>query len=382
MKKLIHFLKSPCLCLFMVLTLSSTSAMADRIKDLASVAAMRSNQLIGYGLVVGLQGTGDGADVSFTAQSMKTLLTRLGVSMEGPLSDFETAASSGKMDIKNVAAVMVTAELPGFAKPGQKIDINVSAIGKASNLRGGTLLLSSLRGVDGEIYALAQGALTATGIDAAAAGSKVAVGVPTAGRVPGGATVERIVDNPFDKADRIVLNVRESDFTTTNAIVNAINGRFGADVARALDGVSITLQAPQDLTQRVAFMSMVENMDVMPGEPTARVVVNAKTGTVVISRNVRVSAAAVTHGTISVSIAATNEVSQPGAFSQGQTAAVQNADVKVSEPNKPMFLFQPGVDLRQIVDAVNQVGASPSSLIAILEALKSSGSLRAELIVI
>ena len=368
--------------LFLVLSLSCTSALADRIKDLTTVAAMRTNQLIGYGLVVGLQGTGDGSDVSFTAQSMKTLLNRLGVSLEGPLSDFETATSAGKIDIKNVAAVMVTAELPGFAKPGQKIDINVSTIGKASNLRGGTLLLSSLRGVDGEIYALAQGSLTATGIDAQAAGSKVALGVPTAARVPSGATVERMVENPFDKADRIVLNVRESDFTTTNAIVNAINGRFGNDVARALDGVSITLQAPIDLTQRVAFMSMVENMDVMPGEPTARVVVNAKTGTVVISRNVRVTAAAVTHGTISVSIAATNEISQPGAFSQGQTAAVQNAEVTVSEPNKPMFMFQPGVDLRQIVDAVNQVGASPSSLIAILEALKTSGSLRAELIVI
>jgi len=368
--------------LFLVLSLGCTSAMADRIKDLTTVAAMRTNQLIGYGLVVGLQGTGDGSDVSFTAQSMKTLLNRLGVSLEGPLSDFETATSAGKIDIKNVAAVMVTAELPGFAKPGQKIDINVSAIGKASNLRGGTLLLSSLRGVDGEIYALAQGSLTATGIDAAAAGSKVIIGVSTAARVPSGATVERMVENPFDKADRIVLNVRESDFTTTNAIVNAINGRFGNDVARALDGVSITLQAPADLTQRVAFMSMIENMDVMPGEPNARVVVNAKTGTVVISRNVRVTAAAVTHGSISVSIAVTNEISQPGAFSQGQTAAVQNAEVNVSEPNKPMFLFQPGVDLRQIVDAVNQVGASPSALIAILEALKSSGSLRAELIVI
>ena len=368
--------------LFLVLSLGCTSAMADRIKDLTTVAAMRTNQLIGYGLVVGLQGTGDGSDVSFTAQSMKTLLNRLGVSLEGPLSDFETATSAGKIDIKNVAAVMVTAELPGFAKPGQKIDINVSTIGKASNLRGGTLLLSSLRGVDGEIYALAQGSLTATGIDAAAAGSKVVIGVATAARVPSGATVERMVENPFDKADRIVLNVRESDFTTTNAIVNAINGRFGNDVARALDGVSITLQAPADLTQRVAFMSMIENMDVMPGEPNARVVVNAKTGTVVISRNVRVTAAAVTHGSISVSIAVTNEISQPGAFSQGQTAAVQNAEVNVSEPNKPMFLFQPGVDLRQIVDAVNQVGASPSSLIAILEALKSSGSLRAELIVI
>jgi flagellar P-ring protein precursor FlgI len=307
----------------------------------------------------------------------------LGVSLEGPLSDFETASSSGKIDIKNTAAVMVTAELPGFAKPGQKIDVTVSAIGKASNLRGGTLLLTSLRGVDGEIYAISQGSLAATGIDAtAAAGSKVVIGVPTSARIPQGATVERIVDNPFDKAERVILNVRDSDFTTTTAIVNVINTRFGPDVARAMDGVTVTLQAPQDLTQRVAFMSMIENMDVMPGEPSARVVVNARTGTVVISRNVRVTAAAVSHGTISVSVAVTNEISQPGAFSGGTTAAVQNADVAVSEPNKPMFMFNPGVDLRQIVDAVNQVGATPSALIAILEALKSAGSLRADLLVI
>jgi flagellar P-ring protein precursor FlgI len=364
------------------LLLASSSAMADRIKDLASVAAMRSNQLIGYGLVVGLQGTGDGVDVNFTAQSMKTLLYRLGVAVEGPLADFETAASTGKIDVKNVAAVMVTAELPGFAKPGQKIDVNVAAIGKASSLRGGVLLLSNLRGVDGEIYALAQGSLNATGVDSSSAGSKVAIGVPTSSRIPGGATVERMVNNPFDRAERVLLNVREADFTTTNAIVSAINERFGNDVARALDGVSISLQAPPDQTQRVAFMSMIENMDVNPGDPPARVVVNAKTGTVVISRNVRVSAAAVTHGTITVSISTTNEVSQPGPLSQGQTAAVQNSTIEVSEPNKPMFLFQPGVDLRQIVDAVNQVGATPSALIAILEALKSSGSLRAELLVI
>ena len=370
------------LVLFLSFFLAIGNASADRIKDLTSVAAMRSNQLIGYGLVVGLNGTGDGSDVSFTAQSMKTLLNRLGVSLEGPLSDFETASSSGKIDIKNAAAVMVTAELPGFAKPGQKIDVNVSAIGKASNLRGGTLLLSSLRGVDGEIYALAQGNLSATGIDAAAGGSKVVVGVPTAGRIPGGASVERVVDTPFDKAERVVLNVRESDFTTTTVIVNAINNRFGADVARALDGVSISLQAPQDLSQRVSFLSMVENMDVQPGEPPARVVINARTGTVVISRNVRVTAAAVSHGSISVAISATNEVSQPSPFSQGVTTPVQDAEIKVTEANKPMFLFTPGVDLRQIVDAVNQVGASPSSLIAILEALKSSGSLRAELVVI
>ena len=371
------------LVLFLTLTLSSGNVLADRIKDLTSVAAMRSNQLIGYGLVVGLNGSGDGADVSFTAQSMKTLLNRLGVSLEGPLSDFETASSSGKIDIKNTAAVMVTAELPGFAKPGQKIDVTVSAIGKASNLRGGTLLLTSLRGVDGEIYAISQGSLAATGIDAtAAAGSKVVIGVPTSARIPQGATVERIVDNPFDKAERVILNVRDSDFTTTTAIVNVINSRFGADVARAMDGVTVSLQAPLDLTQRVAFMSMVENMDVMPGEPSARVVVNARTGTVVISRNVRVTAAAVSHGTISVSVAVTNEISQPGAFSGGTTAPVQNADVAVSEPNKPMFMFNPGVDLRQIVDAVNQVGATPSALIAILEALKSAGSLRADLLVI
>ena len=362
--------------------LACAPAHADRIKDLTEVAAMRSNQLVGYGLVVGLQGTGDGADVSFTAQSMKSLLARLGVNLDGPLSDFETGASTGKVDIKNVAAVMVTAELPGFAKPGQKIDVNVSAIGKASNLRGGNLILTSLRGVDGEIYALAQGALTATGIDAAAAGSKVAVGVPTSARIPSGAMVEKIVENSFEKSERIVLNVRESDFTTTTSIVNAINKQFGDDVARAMDAVTITLQAPENLSQRVAFMSMVENMDVKAGEPPARVVINSRTGTVVISRNVKVTAAAVSHGTISVAIAATNEVSQPGPLSNGQTAAVQNADIKVSEPNKPMFLFQPGIDLRQIVDAVNQVGASPSSLIAILEALKSSGSLRAELVII
>jgi flagellar P-ring protein precursor FlgI len=368
--------------LLLGLALVGSNAMADRIKDLASVAAMRSNQLIGYGLVVGLQGTGDGVDVNFTAQSMKTLLYRLGVAVEGPLADFETAASTGKIDVKNVAAVMVTAELPGFAKPGQKIDVNVAAIGKASSLRGGVLLLSNLRGVDGEIYALAQGSLNATGVDSSSAGSKVAIGVPTSSRIPGGATVERMVNNPFDRSERVLLNVREADFTTTNAIVNAINERFGNDVARALDGVSISLQAPQDQTQRVAFMSMVENMDVNPGDPPARVVVNAKTGTVVISRNVRVTAAAVTHGTITVSISTTNEVSQPGPFSQGQTAVVQNSTIEVKEPNKPMFLFQPGVDLRQIVDAVNQVGASPSALIAILEALKSSGSLRAELLVI
>ncbi|MGB4346509.1 MAG: flagellar basal body P-ring protein FlgI [Burkholderiaceae bacterium] len=376
------FFKHCAIALCFMLPLAQ-EAQADRIKDLASLAAVRTNQLVGYGIVVGLQGTGDGADVSFTVQTVRAMLNKMGVGLDGPLSDFErTAAAVGKIDVKNVAAVMVTAELPGMAKPGQRIDINVGTLGKASSLRGGTLIMTSLRGVDGEVYALAQGVVTTTGIDASAAGSKVAIGVPTSARVPNGATVERIVDTPFDKTEFVMLNVRESDFTTTTAIVAAVNKTFGSDVARALDGVSISLRAPMDMSQRVAFMSMVENLDVIPGEAAAKVVVNSRTGTVVISRNVKVTAAAVSHGTISVSIAATNEVSQPNAFSQGQTTPVQNANIAVNEPNKPMILFQPGVDLRQIVDAVNQVGASPSAMIAILEALKSSGSLRAELVVI
>lgn len=360
----------------------ASDAMADRIKDLASLAAVRTNQLVGYGIVVGLQGTGDGTDV-FTVQTIRAMFNKMGVGMDGNLTDFERAAAAGgRIDVKNVAAVMVTAELPGMAKPGQRIDVNVGTLGKASSLRGGTLIMTSLRGVDGEVYALAQGIVTTTGIDASAAGSKVAIGVPTSARIPNGATVERIVDTPFEKTEFVMMNVREQDFTTTTAIVAAVNKTFGADTARALDGVSISLRAPADVSQRVAFMSMVENLDVVPGEAPARVVVNSRTGTVVISRNVKVTAAAVSHGTISVSIAATNEVSQPNAFSQGQTTPVQNANITVAEPNKPMILFQPGVDLRQIVDAVNQVGASPSAMIAILEALKSSGSLRAELMVI
>ena len=369
-------------CVASVLVLAASSACADRVKDLATLASQRPNQLIGYGLVVGLQGTGDDASVPFTTQSMKAMLAQMGVRIDGPLTDFETAATAARIDIKNTAAVLVTADLPGFAKPGQRIDINVSAIGKATSLRGGSLIMTAMRGVDGEIYALAQGALTVTGIDANAAGSKVAIGVPTSGRVPGGAIVERIVDTPFETSENVIFNIRENDFSTTTAIVNAINKKFGGDLAQALDGVSVSVRAPKNLNQRVSFMSMIEALEVTPGEPPARVVINSRTGTVVINRSVRVTAAAVSHGTISVAITATNEVSQPNAFAGGQTTEVQNAAIDVGEPNKPMFLFQPGVELRQIVDAVNQIGATPSALIAILEALKSSGSLRAELVII
>ena len=253
-------------CLTSVCVLAAGAAQADRVKDLATLAAQRPNQLIGYGLVVGLQGTGDDASVPFTTQSMKAMLSQMGVRIDGPLTDFETAATAARVDIKNTAAVLVTADLPGFAKPGQKIDVNVSAIGKASSLRGGNLILTSLRGVDGEIYGIAQGALTATGVETSAAGSKVSIGVPTSARISGGATVERLVDNPFEKASHVVMNVRESDFTTTSAIVNAINKNFGDGTAQAIDGMSLAVKAPTDLSQRVNFLSMIENLDVQPGD--------------------------------------------------------------------------------------------------------------------
>ena len=378
MKQKKHFF-----CIFFLTIFWINSVFADRLKDLVSVGGVRTNQLIGYGLVVGLQGTGDGADISFTAQSLKSMLSKLGVSIDGPLFDFDTAGRPAtQLEVDNVAAVLVTAELPPFAKPGQKIDINVSTIGVAESLRGGTLVVTPLRGVDGEVYAIAQGQITVTGVDAQAAGNQVAIGTTTAGRVPGGAIVERMVETSFDKSEFLVLNVKDQDFTTTNEIINVINNSFGDGTASGIDGSSIRLRAPMDPTQRVSFMSLVENLDVTPGEPPARVVVNARTGTVVISTNVKVRAAAVTHGTITVTISATNEVSQPNPLSDGETQEIQNADIEVEEPENNMFLFQPGVDLREIVDAVNQVGATPSSLIAILEALKQSGSLQAELIVI
>jgi flagellar P-ring protein precursor FlgI len=370
--------------LALTLALITTTVSADRIKDLTSVAGVRSNQLIGYGLVVGLNGTGDGGNVPFTGQSLRSVLSRLGVNVDGVISDFDVSGvQATSIAADNVAAVMVTAELPPFAKPGQNIDVNVSTIGAAESLRGGTLIMTRLRGVDGEVYALAQGALTATGVEVNAAGDEITIGVPTSGRIPNGASVERMVESPFNRSEYIVLNVRAGDFTTAKAIVDKVNSVFGDGTANAIDGVSVAVRAPEDPNGRVAFLSLIENLDVNPGDPSAKVVINSRTGTVVISRNVRVTAAAVTHGPISVTVSATNEVSQANPFADnGQTVAVQNANVAIGEPTNKMFLFQPGVDLREIVDAVNQTGATPSSLIAILEALKSSGSLRAELVVI
>ncbi len=359
-------------------------SLADRIKDLTNVAGVRSNQLIGYGLVIGLNGTGDGGAVPYTGQSLRSILGRLGVNVDGVLSDFDVAGTqASSIPADNVAAVMVTASLPPFAKPGQNIDVNISTIGAATSLRGGTLIMTRLRGIDGEVYALAQGALTSTGVEVNAAGDEITIGVPTAGRIPNGATVERMVESPFNRSQHIVLNMATGDFTTAKEVVDKINTVFGEGTASAIDGVSVAVRAPEDPNARVSFLSLLENLDVTPGEPAAKIVVNSRTGTVVISRNVKVTAAAVTHGPITVTVSATNEVSQPNPFAeQGETVAIQNADVAIEEPSNKMFLFQPGVDLREIVDAVNETGATPSSLIAILEALKSSGSLRAELLVI
>jgi len=383
--------------LLVVLILASgwNLAFADRIKDLTSLAGARSNQLVGFGIVVGLAGTGDRDKISFTAQSLKSTLERLGVEVDGPISNYDLFTQGvsnlayDKTKLDNVASVIVTATLPPFAKPGQNIDVNVSTAGLASSLMGGNLVLTELRGADGEIYALAQGALAVSGVDVNAAGSSVSIGVPTSGRIPNGAIVEREVRTPFHDSEYLVFNTRQTDFTTVSAITEAINSKFGAGTASALDGRSVAVLAPESISARVSFLSMIENLDVIPGEPTARVVVNSRTGTVVISRGVRVTAAAVTQGALSVTISATNEVVQPNTLAAagqagvaGAAAPVANAEITVEEEVRPMFLFQPGIDLREIVDAVNGVGASPSSLIAILEALKSAGSLRAELVVI
>ena len=360
----------------------ATLAHADRVKDLAEVAGVRDNQLIGYGLVVGLNGTGDGK-MSFTSQSMTSMLARFGVNLSDTLSNYDGSTSRNALELKNVAAVMITANLPAFAKPGQRIDVTISTIGASTSLRGGSLIMSRLLGVDGDVYALAQGALAVSGASAGGGGTTATVNVPTVGRIPSGATVEKMVETPFSTSEFIVLNLKNSDFTTNRRLANSINDTFGPGTATALDAVSTRILAPAEINQRVTFLSMVENLEVEPAAPPARVVVNSRTGTVVISRNVKVDAAAVTHGGITVTVRTSNKVVQPSAFSQtGETTNEVNSEVRIEEQINSMFLFTPGIELQDIVDAVNAVGATPSALVSILQALKRSGSLRADLIVI
>ena len=362
--------------LLLVLPFVTQPVMAERVKDLASVAGVRNNQLVGYGLVVGLDGTGDQTtQTPFTVQSIISMLTQFGI----------TIPEGTSLQLKNVAGVTLHADLPPFAKPGQTIDVTVSSIGNASSLRGGSLLMAPMRGADGNVYAIAQGNLVVGGFGASGEdGSSVTVNIPSAGRIPNGATVERSVPSDFYTQDAIMLNLHTPDFTTSNRLAKTINDMMGAGTAQSMDAVTVSVRPPLESRHRTAFLSMLENLEVEPGAVAAKVIVNSRTGTVVIGSNVKVTPAAVSHGSLVVTISEQPFASQPIApFSDaGETVVLPNSQVEVSQEEASMFLFSPGTSLDEIVQAVNRVGAAPGDLVAILEALKQAGALRAELVVI
>jgi len=346
-------------------------ASAERIKDLAQVAGVRGNALVGYGLVVGLDGSGDRtSQTQFTVQSLKTMLDQLGVTLPPGVNP----------QLKNVAAVAIHAELPPYAKPGQSIDVTVSSIGNAGSLRGGSLLMAPLKGADGQVYAIAQGSLMVSGFGASGRdGSRISVNAPNGGRIPNGATVERAVAGGASASDTITLNLHEFDFTTASRIVTAVNNAFGPGRARAVDGVTIEIAAPGN--DRIGFLAQLEALDISPGASAAKVIVNARTGTVVMGGHVSVLPAAVSHGSLTVSIMESAQISQPAPFGNGVTAGVAQSTIEISEEGNRMFLLE-GKSLQAIVNAVNAVGAAPGDIVAILEALKRVGALRAELEVI
>ncbi len=358
----------------LMVTLGAGQAFAERIKDVAQVQGVRDNQLVGYGLIVGLDGTGDSTSQTiFTMQSLKSMLANYGITL-GP---------NETPQVKNIAAVALHATLPPFAKPGQKIDVTISSIGNSKSLRGGSLLMTPLKGADGNIYAVAQGNLTVGGFGIATAdGSSVTVNIPTVGRIPNGAIIERAVRNPFVEGNDIVLNLHRRDFTTAKRLAETVNDVLGPDNAHAEDAVTVRINAPKDKSQRVSFMSFLENLTFQPGEAAAKIIINSRTGTVVIGNHVKVYSAAVSHGNMTVTITNTQETSQPNALAEGETVQNNNQEIIVEQENNRMFLFSEGVELNQLVRAFNQVGASPSDLVAILESLKQVGALSAELIVI
>ena len=372
--------KKVTLLLFFFFILFGSKLLADRLKDLVSIAGIRNNQLLGYGIVIGLNGTGD-STTNLTLQSIQSLI-----------SQFDIVVSTSDLTAKNAAAVMVTADLPAFSKPGQALDITVSAIGKAKSLRGGTLLMTPLKGADGELYAIAQGNLAVGGLGVEGAdGSSVSVNIPTVGRIPRGATVEKMVESPFIRSNNLVLNLNQGDFSTANIISEKINEIFGPDVAIPLDATSIKVRSPEDPGQKVSFVSLLENIEVEPARPKARVVVNARTGTIVIGGDVKVTPTAVTHGKLTVSIQEdTAVVSEAQGAMQNANSTVagtaattaQDTQIAVEEENAKAFVFDTGTSLSDIVDAINEVGASSADMVAILEALREAGSLRAELIII
>ncbi|MEE7545829.1 flagellar basal body P-ring protein FlgI [Xanthomonas sp. Kuri4-1] len=349
-------------------------ARAERVKDLAQVSGVRSNPLVGYGLVVGLDGTGDRtSQTPFTVQSLKSLLNELGVNVPSTVNP----------QLKNVAAVAIHADLPAFAKPGQPIDITVSSIGNSVSLRGGSLLMAPLKGIDGQVYAIAQGNLVVGGFGVEGKdGSRISVNVPSVGRIPGGATVERALPDVFGASSDITLNLNKADFTTASRLVAVLDSTFGVGSAHALDGGTVVVRSPSDSSARINFLAQVENLELTAGEAAAKIVINSRTGTVVIGSAVRVLPAAVTHGSLTVTVSESTNVSQPNALSNGRTVATPQSQVSAQAEGSHMFKFAGGTSLDQIVKAVNAIGAAPGDLIAILDALKQVGALQAELEVI
>jgi flagellar P-ring protein precursor FlgI len=357
-----------------LLIMLSLQAHADRLKDLASVQGVRSNQLVGYGLVVGLDGTGDQtSQTPFTIQTFKNMMAQFGIAIPSNINP----------QLKNVAAVSIHAELPAFSKVGQTIDVTISSLGNAKSLRGGSLLMTPLRGADGQVYALSQGNLVVGGFGAEGSdGSSIKVNIPSVGRIPNGASIERELPSSFANGDSLTFNLHQADFTTAKRVTDSINRLLGSATAQAVDATSIRVSAPQDASQRVTFLSVLENLDIAPAEAAAKIIINSRTGTIVIGQNVRVSPAAVTHGSLTVTISEDAAVSQPNALAAGETVVVPDSNISIEQEDSRMFVFKPGVSLDEIVRAVNQVGAAPGDLMAILEALKQSGALRAEIVVI
>ncbi|MEO0501303.1 MAG: flagellar basal body P-ring protein FlgI [Pseudomonadota bacterium] len=360
------------LATFLLAALFTAPAHAERIKDLGNFAGVRANQLTGYGLVVGLAGTGDD-NLEYTVESIKSAVSRFGIVLPPGI----------RPPARNAAAVMITASLPPFAKPGQTIDVTVSALGRAKSLRGGTLILAPLVGADGEIYAAAQGSVVISGLGAEGRdGSRIQVNVPSAGRIPGGATVERLVSSPLASSAALVFNLHRADFSTAINVADRINAALGPDTAAPLDAVSIQVSAPAVVRDRVALIGLIESLEAERAAAAAKVIVNSRSGTVVIGQDVRISAAAVSHGSLVVRVDENLIPSQPGAFSDGETVVVPDSEVSVLEEASRAFLFEPGVSLADLVKAINDVGAAPSDLVAILEALKEAGAMSAELVVI
>jgi flagellar P-ring protein precursor FlgI len=357
-------------------TLAGGASQAARIKEVAAIEGVRTNQLTGFGLVVGLDGTGDQTtQMPYTAQGLTNYLQQLGITLP--------ATSIAQLQLKNVAAVLVTAQLPAFARPGQAIDVNVSSMGNSKSLRGGMLITTPLKGADGEIYALAQGNLIVAGAGASAGGSKVQINHLSAGRIPGGAQVERVVPTPLLEGASIKLGLEASDFQTARRVAQAINSRFGQGVARALDGRTIEVNAPPESHDRVAFIAEMEELPLESSRPAAKVVINSRTGSIVLNGAVTLGECAVAHGNLSISITTTPQVSQPNALSTGgQTVVTEKSDIQIRQEPGMLIQLPASTQLADVVRALNSLGATPQDLLAILQAIKSAGALNAELEVI